>query len=404
MPPTRRTSASPTPLQIGIGAVTNFFDTLGIGSFATTTAMFRLCKMVPDRIIPGTLNVGHTLPDRRRRRSSSRRSSRSTSLTLFSMIAAAVLGAWLGAGVVAAGRSARSRSAWASALLAAATFMLMRQLSLLPGRQRGARRARREAARSRVGGNFLLGALMTLGIGLYAPCMILVSLLGMNERTAFPIMMGSCAFLMPVGSLRFIREQSYSLRSALGLAIGGVAGRAASPPILRIARHLDTVRWLVIVVVVYTAVTMLLSASRDTGKRQCRLSNAECRLGLTMAECGSGLTIAERGLGDHTIRNQQSWSTRSQQSAVNIRDRRSAIAFDTQQSTLSSRFLGTTRPGSRRMPGNTRSRFVFPSRSRRSPRGCRGSRSSCAGPGPDRAARREARPDRRTRPPRRRHP
>ena len=54
---------------------------------------------------------------------------------------------------------------------------------------------------------------MSLGIGLYAPCMILVSLLGMSERTAFPIMMGSCAFLMPVGSLQFIREQCYSLRA-----------------------------------------------------------------------------------------------------------------------------------------------------------------------------------------------
>ena len=70
----------------------------------------------------------------------------------------------------------------------------------------------------------MLGALMTLGIGLYAPCMILVGLLGMSETTAFPIMMGSCAFLMPVGSLRFIRERSYSLRAALGLAIGGIPG------------------------------------------------------------------------------------------------------------------------------------------------------------------------------------
>ena len=96
-----------------------------------------------------------------------------------------------------------------------------------------------------VGGNFALGALMTLGIGLYAPCMILVSLLGMNETTAFPIMMGSCAFLMPVGSLRFIREQSYSLRVALGLAIGGIVGsivagvfvKSAGPQHGPLARH-----------------------------------------------------------------------------------------------------------------------------------------------------------------------
>ena len=52
----------PTLIEIGIGAVTNFFDTLGIGSFATTTALFRVLRLVPDRIIPGTLNAGHTLP------------------------------------------------------------------------------------------------------------------------------------------------------------------------------------------------------------------------------------------------------------------------------------------------------------------------------------------------------
>jgi uncharacterized membrane protein YfcA len=105
----------------------------------------------------------------------------------------------------------------------------------------------------------MLGALMTLGIGLYAPCMILVSLLGMSERTAFPIMMGSCAFLMPIGSLRFIREQCYSLRNAVGLAIGGVFGVYLAVWFFS-SLDLRTVRWLVIVVVVYTAVTMLASA------------------------------------------------------------------------------------------------------------------------------------------------
>jgi uncharacterized membrane protein YfcA len=110
-----------------------------------------------------------------------------------------------------------------------------------------------------------LGALMSLGIGLYAPCMILISLLGMNPTAAFPIMMGSCAFLMPVGSLRFIREQCYSLRAALGLAIGGI-------PAVLLAAFIVTsipiyaVRWLVIVVVVYTALTMLHSASTETAE------------------------------------------------------------------------------------------------------------------------------------------
>ena len=104
---------------------------------------------------------------------------------------------------------------------------------------------------------------MTLGIGLYAPCMILVSLLGMSERTAFPIMMGSCAFLMPIGSLRFIREQSYSLRASIGLALGGIPGVLLAAYIVK-ELPLYAVRWLVIVVVVYTAAMMLGSALSAT--------------------------------------------------------------------------------------------------------------------------------------------
>src|SRR5678815_3270543 len=98
--------------------------------------------------------------------------------------------------------------------------------------------------------NFGLGALMTLGIGAYAPCMIMVSLLGMNPTAAFPIMMGSCAFLMPVGSAQFIRKGKYSLRAAIGLAIGGVPGVLMAAYIVK-TLPLVAVRWLVVVVVVY---------------------------------------------------------------------------------------------------------------------------------------------------------
>jgi uncharacterized membrane protein YfcA len=254
-------AGAPTPLSTGVGAITNFLDTLGIGSFATTTALFRFFKMVPDRIIPGTLNVGHTLPtitqaffyiavipvDVR---------------TLISMIAAAVAGAWLGAGIVAGWSKRKVQMGMGAALLAAAVFFTMRNLGLFP------------AGSSAIGvsgmllvvaiaGNFLLGALMSLGIGLYAPCMILVSLLGMSETTAFPIMMGSCAFLMPVGSLRFVRERAYSLRVALGLALGGIPGVIVAAKIVK-SLDLYKVRWLVIVVVLYTAITMLYAAFSES--------------------------------------------------------------------------------------------------------------------------------------------
>lgn len=247
-------AGAPTLTQVGIGAVTNFFDTLGIGSFATTTAFFRFLKIIPDRVIPGTLNVGHTLPTVVQALIYTKKVQVDI-LTLFALIAAAVLGAWLGAGIVASWPKRKVQIGMGAALLGAAALMLMTQLNLFPGGGdalgvRGARLAIGVAV------NFLLGALMSLGIGLYAPCMILISLLGMNPIAAFPIMMGSCAFLMPVGSLRFIREQSYGLRAALGLAVGGIPGVLLAAFIVT-SLPIYWVRWLVIVVVVYTSVTML---------------------------------------------------------------------------------------------------------------------------------------------------
>jgi uncharacterized membrane protein YfcA len=261
-----RAERGPGPLQVGVGAVTNFFDTLGIGSFATTTTAFRLWKMVPDQLIPGTLNVGHTLPTVAQAFIYTKLIP-VDALTLFSMIAAAVLGAWLGAGVVAQWPRRKIQIGMGTALLVAATLMLITQLQgmmgtrILPlgGDALGVRGILLVVA---VAGNFLLGALMTLGIGLYAPCMILVSLLGMNPTAAFPIMMGSCAFLMPVGSLRFIRERAYSLPNALGLAIGGIPAVMVAA-LLVVSMNLNTVRWLVIGVVLYTAVTMLSAGATE---------------------------------------------------------------------------------------------------------------------------------------------
>jgi uncharacterized membrane protein YfcA len=246
--------------ELLIGFVTNFFDTLGIGSFATTTSLFRILRLVPDERIPGTLNVGHATP-----------AVTQAFIyivivtvampTLASMIAAAVAGAWLGAGVVSRWSRARVQRGMGSALLAAAFLMLMTQLGLVPlGGTAVALSGGRLAVA--VGVNFVLGALMTLGIGLYAPCMILVSLLGMDPKAAFPIMMGSCAFLMPVGSVRFIREGRYSLRAAVGLALGGVPAVLLAAYVVR-ALPLGAVRWLVIVVVVYTAAALLRAAQRE---------------------------------------------------------------------------------------------------------------------------------------------
>lgn len=247
----------PTWAQIGVGFVTNFFDTLGIGSFAPTTSFFKLRRMVPDRLIPGTLNVGHTVPTMTEAFIFIAIVAVDTK-TLALLVGAAVLGAWLGAGIVGRWPRRKVQIGMGAALLAAAALMLMTQFAWLPA---GGDTMGLDGLKLGVGvtGSFVLGALMTLGIGLYAPCMIMVSLLGMNPTTAFPIMMGACAFLMPIGSIRFIRLRAYSLRPALGLALGGVPGVLIAAFLVR-SLPLGAIRWLVVIVVVYTAAAMLRSA------------------------------------------------------------------------------------------------------------------------------------------------
>ena len=201
----------PTPLENLIGFVTNFFDTLGIGSFAPTTSAYKLKNIVPDRIIPGTLNVGHS-PAVFIQAFVFMSIIEVEIVTLTALIGASVAGAWIGAGVVASWPRRKIQIGMGAALLVAALLMLMTQFDLFPvgGEALGLAGTLLVVA---VVGNFILGALMTLGIGMYAPSMIMISLLGMNPTAALPIMMGSCAFLMPVGSIRFVRANARS-RSA----------------------------------------------------------------------------------------------------------------------------------------------------------------------------------------------
>ena len=247
----------PSLLLSTIGFVTNFFDTLGIGSFAPTTSWYKLQKLVPDERIPGTMHVGHTLPvivqafifiaiievDM---------------VTLTALIGASVLGAWLGAGVVARWPRRRIQIGMGLALLLAGATFVMANLGFAP-----------------VGGEsiglagvglgvgmvcfFILGALMTLGIGMYAPAMIVISLLGLNPTVAFPIMMGASAFLMPVAAVRFLQADAYEHKQALGLVLGGVPAVLIAAFIVG-SLPLTTMRWLVVVVVTYAAVAMLRSA------------------------------------------------------------------------------------------------------------------------------------------------
>jgi uncharacterized membrane protein YfcA len=247
-------SRATTPEAILLGFFTNFFDTLGIGSFAPTTAWLKLRSLITDDLIPGTLNVGHALPTIAQALIFIALVAVDPTLLLACVLAATV-GAWFGAGLVAGLPVRVIRVGMACALLVGATLFAAANLGLLPAGG---------TALSLTGAGFwiavaahaVLGALMTLGIGLYAPSLILLSLLGLEPKGAFPIMMGACALLMPVGSLRFLQGERWSPRLALGLALGGIPAVLIAAFVVK-SLPLEWLRWLVVVVVAYAAVAML---------------------------------------------------------------------------------------------------------------------------------------------------
>ncbi len=240
-----------------IGFIGNFFDTLGIGSFSLETAMFKFFKQSEDRLIPGTLNVANAIPTIAQAIIFIQ-IVKVEPLTLVLMIAASGAGALLGAGVVARLPENGIRITMGIGLFVAACFMVSTNMNWIQGGGEALGLEGKTLAFA-VAVNFVLGALMTAGIGLYAPCMALVFALGMSPQVAFPIMMGSCAFLMPVASLKFIKEGVYNKRASFIISITGTVAVLIAAYLVK-SLPMEVLRWVVIVVILYTSVVMLRAA------------------------------------------------------------------------------------------------------------------------------------------------
>ncbi|HLZ98031.1 MAG TPA: sulfite exporter TauE/SafE family protein [Steroidobacteraceae bacterium] len=254
----------PTGEELGIGAVVAFFDTLGIGSFAPTTAILKLRRLVPDELIPGTLNVG-LMPAAVLESLIFVTAIVVEPVLLITVVVSAAVGAWLGAGIVARMPRRAIQITMGIALLIAGSVFTARNLGVLPGGGTAMALAGWKFGLA-VGINFVLGALMSAGIGLYAPCMITLALLGMHPLAAFPIMMGACALVQPVASLRFFQTSAFGWGTSLGLAVGSIPGVLIAAYIVK-SLPLGTLRWLVTVVITYAAFAMLRSAARSGGLR-----------------------------------------------------------------------------------------------------------------------------------------
>lgn len=250
-------SRAPWTALAGTGFLTNFLDTLGIGSFAQQTAIFKFFKLVDDRIIPGTLNVANTIPTLAEA-FIFMTVVKVAPLTLACMAIAAPIGAALGAGVVAKWSRRKVELGLGLALLAIALAMLAGLLHWFPaGGEATGLTGWKLILASAV--SFCLGALHTIGVGFFAPCMALVYALGMSPRVAFPIMMTSTAMLISAASLRFILAAAHDRKASLFIAVFGVVGVLIAAFIVK-SLPLTILKWLVLAVIVYTAAMMLRAA------------------------------------------------------------------------------------------------------------------------------------------------
>jgi uncharacterized membrane protein YfcA len=247
------------PEAIGLGAVTDFFDTLGIGSFAPSTAWIKFRKLVPDSYIPAVLNTGHALPTIAQALVFITIVEVDPTL-LIGCIIAAVAGALIGAPLVQRMPVRGLQRFVGSALLIAALLFAAKNLNLLP--QGGnALALPMPLMLTAFAAHFVMGALMTAGIGLYAPSLALLSLMGLNPSAVFPIMMGACAFLMPTSGLSFIKSDRIDLRVVLGMALGGIPAVLVAAFVVK-ELPLETLRWGVVAVVVIAAIVMLRASFR----------------------------------------------------------------------------------------------------------------------------------------------
>lgn len=263
--------AVPTLETLGLGAVVSFFDTLGIGNFATTTAWFKFRKLVPDRLIPPTMIVGLALP------------AMAESIIflillgvkvdpvlLFGSAIAVLLGGLIGAPLVARARVWIVQLVVAIGLTLAAIAYAMTNLHLFPG---GGSASGLSVALTIVAIviSFGIGILLNFGVGNYAPTLVILSLMGMDPRLCFPIMASGAALMAGGAGIRHIQFGQIDLRIVAGLAIGGIPGVLVAAFIVK-TMDLEMLRWLVLAVVLYAATIMFRAAL--LGRREHRAEDA----------------------------------------------------------------------------------------------------------------------------------
>lgn len=254
-----RQAAWPRAEALVLGAVTNFFDTLGIGSFAPTMAWLKFRRLVPDHLIPPTMIAGHTLPALVQGAIFLALLGVSVDPVLLAgSITALVIGGMVGFRLIGRAKIWMVQALVGLALVMAAIFFTLSNLDLMPvgGTATSLPPGLTLIA---IAASFVFGILLNFGVGNFAPTLALLSLMGLDPRLCFPIMAASAGLAGTMVASRHLLADKIDLRIALGIIIGGIPAVLVAAFLVK-EMPIEMLRWLVTGVVLYTAVVMLRSA------------------------------------------------------------------------------------------------------------------------------------------------
>lgn len=243
-----------------IGYVTDLLDTLGIGTFATTTTLFKLTKLVEDdRKIPATMTTSHIIP------------ILVEALifitivevemtTLISLAVAAFLGASVGARVTQNWDTKMVQRVLGILLIIAAAIMIYRMVTN-PGADLANDVRGLTGWKLLVGivFDFFIGMLLSMGLGNYAPELIFFSLMGISPAVALPVMMLNAAMMLSAGAKQFIQSGRVNWPGVPGIIVGGVLGVLTAAYFLS-SLDINNLKILVVFIAAYTGFTLLRSS------------------------------------------------------------------------------------------------------------------------------------------------
>lgn len=240
-------------------------STLGISDFAISMAVYPKTKWVTAKKMPGTLNVQVAIPAAVMALAFIN-SIKIDVLTLVVPIVCQMTGSYLSPRYVVKLPANTIKRVMAVGLFISAGFILAGKFGIMPtgGDATGLRGVKLVILGACT---FIWGALNNIGIGSYSTTMATVYALGLSPVAAFPIMMGSSGFSVPIGSMQFVKLKAYNRKISLFTSTIGSLAVLVGVFFIK-SLDLSTVQWVVVAVIIYSAISMMRDSFKENEKKE----------------------------------------------------------------------------------------------------------------------------------------